>query len=129
MEVEDRLPRHSTARVDEVDAVSRKAPLGAYSQALRGKRNSRKIVRVDRQEVSRVLTRYDKRMASRRGIDVHERNSALVFINDRRRQFADNDLAEDAIGIGHLPKPSRDGHFEAGINILGLVEAGDEHLF
>src|SRR3954469_19479388 len=47
--------------------------------------------------------RHHEHMAPRRRADVHERHGALVLPDDRARQLAGEDLAEDAVGIavGH----------------------------
>ena len=48
-----------------------------------------------------------QRVATRGGRDVHEGDRPLVFVDDRRGQLAREDLAEDAIGVGHRRKPIR----------------------
>jgi hypothetical protein len=45
--------------------------------------------------------RDHKSMAVCGGVYIHEGDRALVFIDDRRRQVARNDLAEDAILLAH----------------------------
>jgi len=48
-----------------------------------------------------VAARYDQRVTTRRRFDVHERHGALVLVDDLPGKLAGDDLAEQAIGIGH----------------------------
>ena len=47
-----------------------------------------------------MLARDDQHVAARGGVDVHERDRALVLVDARRRDLARDDLAEHAVGIG-----------------------------
>ena len=48
-----------------------------------------------------MRARDHERVPARGGGDVHERDRALVFVDDRRGQLAGDDLAEDAVRVGH----------------------------
>ena len=60
------------------------------------------VVGRDVAQVGGVLARDHQQMAARGGVDVHERDRALVLVHARRRHLAGDDLAEQAVGIrGH----------------------------
>ena len=61
------------------------------------------------EQVRRVLARDHERVPARGGSDVHEGDRALVFVDDRRRQLARDDLAEDAVWVAHRAEAYWDG--------------------
>ena len=55
-------------------------------------------------EVGGVLARDHQQVAARGGVDVHERDRALVLVHARGGHLAGDDLAEQAVGVrSHRP--------------------------
>ena len=101
MEVEHRLPGGGAAGVQEVDAVGAQPLAEPPRQPLGGVERGGQVLGGDVEQIGAVLTRDHERMAAGRGRDVHERDRALVFVDDPGGQLARDDLAEDAVRVSH----------------------------
>ncbi len=93
-------------------------------KALRRDGDGLELALVDAQQVHRVCARNHKRMAARGGIDVHEGQRVLVLVDDRRRQLARHDLAEDAVLLAHGGHPSRVDALPSGMSGNGRHGGG-----
>ncbi len=80
---------------------ARRRSLRASRKPLGGAGDRVQILGADAQQVGRVSAGNHERVPARRWGDVHEGDRALVFIDDRRRQIAREDPAEDAVVVGH----------------------------
>src|SRR5450759_2072382 len=105
VEVEDALPGHLPAGVHEIHPVGSQTLVGASCEPLGGDRHGLQVLRLDAQEVGRVRAWYHERMPAVGGVDVHEGDRPLVFVDDRRGNLIREDLAEEAIRVGHRRKP------------------------
>ena len=100
VEVEHGLPGDRAARVDQVDAVGAERLGHALRQPLGRLNDGGELVGRDLEQVARVLLGDHERVAVRARVDVHEGDRPVVLVDLPDGQFAGDDLAEDAVGVG-----------------------------
>ncbi len=88
----------------ELTRLTPSAPSSSFARTrltLRGERHRTQVLGVDAQQIGGVRARDHEHVAARGGVDVHQGHRALVFADDRPRQLAREDLAEDAVRVVH----------------------------
>ncbi len=73
----------------------------AARDPLRGDEDGPQFVSLDLEQIPHMPAGDDERMAGGRRSDVHERDRALVLVNDLAGELPRDDLAEDAVWIAH----------------------------
>src|SRR4051812_35771042 len=92
VEVQDGLPRLLAARVEQVHAVGVQALRDPRGHDLRRPGAGREVLRVDHEQVLRVLAWDHEQVPAGAGVDVHEGDRAVVLVDPRGRDLAGDDL-------------------------------------
>ena len=103
MEMEDRLPGRSPGGVDEVDAVGVKRSPDHVRHLDRRGHHLRRVGRLDVPQVRRMALGDHQDVAGGGGVDVHDHDHRVVFVDALGRGRSRHDRAEDA-SILHTPE-------------------------